>query len=622
MKLLLLLLCLLLCGCAQDAPETETQAPMVTAATVPEPVPISMYDPEDPLEKAYQGGLKVYPLTMRKVQGIRAMGDGLLVFSGYGSTTLTMLTGDTLLVSANVTLDFQLDPKDPSLRVGDGTLSFFDPTRNQTVVLNEELKEIRHITMTEGFVGSPILSAGQNTLFYCTSTAICAWELETNIHRTIKELSYDDQALTGLHLNDTVLQCRIQDGETIQTLFLSAQTGQLVSQQAGDAVLVTEDDRYYAVLSVSEMDMQVFGQTGGTPQILYPKDLAAKSFYLPKSHAVITASILADERVELNCYDLNTGICQAELTLDALQQPKSIVTGSDGCVYILAYEPANDCDTVYRWEISAPVFASDAAGMVYTDAYSGWESANYEALAQCQAYAAQLSEKYGIQILVWEDALAVQPWDYELEAESLPRVLQQELELLDRRLSQYPEVVLEKTMSHFSSLNICLVRQITGAAASGSLDTATGIQFLDGTDAYVAIAVGKYSQQALYHELFHVMETHILNESAALDIWNELNPEGFEYSYGYGSAGDTGAYLSGETRAFVDAYSMSFPKEDRARVWENAMLPGNAELFESEILQAKLTALCEGVRKAYGLRKSPETFPWEQYLETPLAYTQ
>lgn len=622
MKLLLVLLCLLLCGCTQEAPDTETEAPIVTAATVPEPEPISMYDPEDPLEETYQGGLKVYPLTMRKVQGIRAMGDGLLVFSGYGSTTLTMLTGDTLLVTASATLDFQLDPDDPSLCIQDGSLSFFDPTRNQTVVLNKALKEVRHITLTGSFTGSPILSSDQNTLFYCTSTSICAWDLETNIHRTIKELAYDAQALSGLLLNDTVLQCRIQDGETVRSLFLSSQTGQLLSQQDGDAVLFTEEDRYYAVLPVSEMDMLVFGQAAGNAQILYPQDLAAKPFYLPQRHAVITTSILADDRVELNCYDLDSGLCQAELTLEALQQPKSIITGSDGFVYILAYEPANDCDTVYRWEISAPVFASDAPGTVYTDVYSGKESANYEALAQCQTYAAQLSEKYGMQILVWEDALAVQPWDYELEAESLPRVLQQELALLDQRLSQYPEVVLEKTISHFTSVRICLVRQITGTAVSGSLDTATGIQFLDGTDAYIAIAVGKFSEQALYHELFHVMETHILNESSALDTWNELNPEGFEYSYGYNTAGNTEEYLSGETRAFVDTYSMSFPKEDRARVWENAMLPSNGEMFTSEILQAKLAALCEGVRKAYGLRKSTETFPWEQYLETSLAYTQ
>ena len=60
---------------------------------------------------------------------------------------------------------------------------------------------------------------------------------------------------------------------------------------------------------------------------------------------------------------------------------------------------------------------------------------------------------------------------------------------------------------------------------------------------------------------------------------------------------------------------MSFPKEDRARIMEYAMLPDMAHLFRAPIMQKKLAALCAGIREAYGLKKSEETFLWEQYLE-------
>lgn len=623
MKLLLVLLCLLLCGCSQEAPETEMEFPAATAAAVEETKPTPMYDPENPLEAQYQGALKVYPLTMRKVQGIRTLGEDVLVFSGYGSTTLTVLTGEELYITAQVTLDLELSPEDPSVRIGDGTVSYFDPVSRMTIVLNEDLKEVSRIAITEAITGSPILSADRNILYYCTSNAILAWDLETGIHRTVTELVYDEQSLTGLHWNDTVLQCRIRDGENIQTLFLSAETGRILSQQDGDVALMTDGERYYAALPVSSMEMLVFGDTAGTPKILYPEDLAAENFYLPKSHAVITASILADERILLNYYALSSGTRRAELSLEPLQTPRSIADAEDGSVYILVYDPEADCDTLYRWDASHAVFSSDPAESAgYTGEYSAVNSADPEALAQCQAYADQLSEKYSIRIHIYEDALDVQPWDYEFEAESLPRVILQELGLLDQRLSQYPEDVLEKTASHFTSLNISLVRQITGTAASGSLNTATGIQFLEGMDAYVVITVGKYSQQALYHELYHVMETHILNESTALDLWESRNPEGFEYTYGYAVPESAQSYLEGENRAFVDIYSMSYPKEDRARILENAMLPGNRELFRSETMQAKLTAICEGIRQAYGLRRSEDTFLWEQYLDQPLAYTK
>ena len=64
---------------------------------------------------------------------------------------------------------------------------------------------------------------------------------------------------------------------------------------------------------------------------------------------------------------------------------------------------------------------------------------------------------------------------------------------------------------------------------------------------------------------------------------------------------------------------MSFPKEDRARIMEFAMTPGNEKLFQTEAMQRKLSTLCLGIRKAFHLTGSPDIFLWEQYLHTPLA---
>ena len=111
------------------------------------------------------------------------------------------------------------------------------------------------------------------------------------------------------------------------------------------------------------------------------------------------------------------------------------------------------------------------------------------------------------------------------------------------------------------------------------------------------------------------MQTHILTESTALDQWEALNPAGFVY----GEANpDADIYLQGQTRAFVDRYSMGSLKEDQARILENAMLPGKEAVFQSEYMQRKLNALCTGIREAYRLKKHPDSLPWEQYLVTPL----
>ena len=119
------------------------------------------------------------------------------------------------------------------------------------------------------------------------------------------------------------------------------------------------------------------------------------------------------------------------------------------------------------------------------------------------------------------------------------------------------------------------------------------------------------------------METHILGNSIALDQWDKLNPVDFTYDFDYAANArrDGSEYLQPDTRSFVDTYSMSFPKEDRARILEYAMTPGNGELFLASPLQFKLKTLCQGIREAYGLKKSPENYRWEQYLVQPMAYT-
>ncbi len=622
MKLLLAVLCLLLCGCSQEAPPPETTAPALAVTQPPETTPVTLYDPRHPLEESYQGALKAYPLPTGKTQGAIAMGDGILAFSGYGSTTLTLLTGEDLQITAEKYLDFELDCQDPSVRIHPEGLSFYNPSTQETIVLDGALTELDRIHLGGTILGSPILSGDKTTLFYCTPTAILAWNLETGIHRTVKELSYAHQELTGLLGEDTILQCFIQDGNSGQTMFLDAASGLLLAQAEGKASVQTREDHFYAVLPVSGTELLLFGETQGLPQALYPEAASAEAVFLPSMQGVLTSSLEDTGCTTLDLYALDTGTLQSTLTLEPLQQLTSILA-ADNRIFLLVYDPAAGQDLLLGWDVHADIFApAENRDRVYTEAHQGSDASDPEALALCQSYAEEISQRYGIRIRILEDALAVQPWDYRFQAETMPRVLQQELKLLDQRLSKYPKAVLEKTMSHFSSLSICLVREITGTTASGALEQATGVQFLEGTDAYVVIAAGRFSQQALYHELYHVMETRILNKSPAMDQWNDWNPQGFSYTYGPEPTGDWEQWLSGENQAFIDTYSMTLPKEDRARVFEYAMMPGAGTLFASDTMQTKLTALCEAIRQAYGLRKSPEIFPWEQYLKTPLAYRE
>lgn len=598
----LLCVCLLLSGCVESAAAGTTPAATATTTLPTQTQPDTPTEPNDET-------LQVLSSLAPDGYYLRCFHKGLLLFSGSESTTLTLLQGEDLSVLASVSLEFFLRADDPSIRIWEDALSYFDPVQQKTVVLDAALQEVASIAAPDGLVGSPVLSSDRNVLYYCTANALRAWDLRTGIRRLIRGFSYPSQTVSGLHLHDTVVQCSVQEGTQTRTLLISVKDGRLAAEHDGPVSLTTQGNHYYASFLSGTVQALVFGDTSQSPQMLMPDGPFTQWYFLPSLHGVVTGQEAEDGSTELSYFDLTTGEKAAFLSLES--QNRLVSAASDNQqVYLLLYDEQNLSTTICRWDITGQTSGEQS----YTSAYS----ADSVALAQCQQTAREMSEKYGIEILIGPEAAAVQPWDYNLEAETLVSVLQQELNLLDQWLGQYPQEILSATASDFSSLKLCIVRSLTGTAESGSLDSANGLHFDNDGDAYIVLAAGEYAEQALYHELFHVMETHILNHSTAFDQWEMLNPAGFSYDCDFekNEQRDPEIYLTGEDRAFVDTYSMSFPAEDRARIMEYAMLPDGEERFQSRTMQAKLLKVCQGIREAYGLESEDTVFPWEQYLNT------
>ena len=598
--LIAVLLCLLLCGCGQEISPVLPETPPEETAT---DLTAGLYDPDHPIEETYPGLVRAYPLPLDEVQGILPLGKDILVLSGQDKTTLTRFTGETLQKIASITLDFPLHPEDPSLQIHENGISFFDTNHQATIRLDPLFQEIYRIPGPMGLSGKPILSENEENLYYCTSWSVVSWELKTGIRRTIKEMAYEVQELTKLHLEDQILECTIRDQRRTSKLYLSSDQGLEQKRLPEDCHLDTREDRYFATITSGYQKLLIYGTSPDAPVLLLPPENWDQQFYLPEDHGVITASD-SGQAVTLDYYELNTGILRTSITLDTNQIPESIVNSKDHGVYILTRD--GDADILFRWDPLRQAPDASNATSFKTD-----YSTDPQIMAACEDYARTIGETYGITVRIGLDAASVQPWDYQFQPEVLAPVIGKELRLLEKRLANYPKTVLDQTKSHFDGLSICLVRSIAGTGDSAGLTSATGIQFFNGTEAYVVITAGAYSEQALYHELYHVMETHILTESTALDQWEALNPANFAYNK---NLQDSEIYLKGQTRAFVDHYSMTSPKEDRARVLEYAMLSGKQERFQSEYMQRKLTAVCTGIREAYKLKKHPQALPWEQYL--------
>ena len=611
------LCCLLLCGCASAAPEAETTLPATVPAT--EPQPTGYYDPESPLEAATNGAIHCYPTADLHSNAILSLGENVLLIGATDvRANLTVLSGPEGVPTGKLTVNSWLSPENPSLHDWSGGFSFFDEAARQTLVLDNSLREVSRIDAPEGLEGTPLLSYDRQTLYYCTADSIRALELDTGISRCLKEISGSSQSVTGLLCNDTVLECVIFDGELRQTLFLSVETGQILYDTYEALTVETAGDQYFAKFNDGPVMTYLYGNQSQRPMVLNSEITEPYCFFLPDDNAAVTVRS-QDLNIVLDYYDLDTGLRAASVTLDTDTFPWAFQSHGDGEVIFLNYDQDYNCQALYIWDTAkSPV--EDFT--FYATTYHTREEPDLEGLAECEAYAQAIGEKYGIEVLIYKEAAAVEPYDYDLEYEHLVGVLNRELGLLEEHLANYPEGFLPKLASRFNGLKICIVRSLTGTAESGSLDSADGIQFLDNYNAYIALAAASNTEYALYHEMCHLIDTMVISESGAYDRWDQLNPKGFEYDYDYISNQyrDGSAYLGESNRSFIDTYSMSFPKEDRARIMEYAMTEGNAFYFQSTTMQSKLKLLCEGIREAFGLRKSPETFLWEQYLNISLAY--
>lgn len=597
----LLLILLLLTGCAAQDPVP----PVAETVDIPAPSAAFMEPAED------DRSIPRYAVP-EDVTGFLMLGDDLVFFSGFGATTLTLVDPHTRQVIGVHETGMVLTSQNAAVQILETGLSYFNGQAGQTVVLDRYLQESRRIAAPENLSGTPLLTQDGNTVYYCTSDSIRALDSATGISRILREASYPAQRLSGLLAADSVLQVSITEADgSCHTLFLSSETGRLLDDRNGSVLPETRANRFFLHRLEGTRHTILFGTVGEAPMVLNTWFTVDDSFFL--GDRVLTAFTNQDH-LELQLYSLDSGLRES-CFLGIPSDTDLLNAAQDNQGYIWLLCAAGDGPLLYCWD---PAETKTNDNTVYTAPRYTRQEPDLEQIAACNLYAQELSHRHGVEILVYTDAVAVEPWDYELEYEYDAPVLYQELERLDQRLRNYPPGFLQTLAEKFDAIKICIVRSIRGTPESGSVDIAGGIQFWDGYTAYIILAAGHDTERTLYHELCHLIDTVVLTESTAYDQWEKANPAGFQYANMYTHSMTAADWQQAGWESFLDDYSMSYPKEDRARVMEYAMTGGNAERFESPYLQAKLKLLCTGIREAFALEAWPEPLLWEQYLHTPI----
>ncbi len=616
-RLLPLVLLLLLCGCSHPLPESESAPSAPVSTTEPmavSPEGLSLYAPGHPLEAATGGAISVYPLPGIGCGGVAPLGKDLLVYVlQKDHSSLLRLSGEELAVAGEIMLSGEGNPYFSELRITEDGLSYHDPAGGRTVCLDQSLQLLPEIPDPEGLLGAPLLSRDGTRLFYCTEDALRVLDRTSGISR-ILAAGWDPARMPkDTLMEDTVLVVESLDPEREPMLqFISTETGMTLWERGAATWVGSQGSRFYCIAPDGAVQSFIFGTGQEEPLELYPRTSGSQVTFLPQVHGAVSASQPEEGTIQLEYYDLASGKRTGAVRLDAEFAPQKICAVDGMVCFVLE---GSEGPLLCRWDAAHSAVADSRC---YTGLHYTAQNPDREALEICAELARSLGEKYGIQILTWKDAAAREPWDYTLEPEHRADLTLEALEILAAQLEQFPEGFFATLSGSFDTLTLCPVRGIRGSAESGSLEEALGVQFWVGKNAYVALTVGKDLERTFYHELSHIIDTRILGNSSAYDSWEKLNPRDFQYDYDYWKNRQRQGFQGYEEDAFVDLYSMSYPKEDRARILEYAMMPGNESLFQKNMLQRKLLTICTGIREAFALENYPEELPWEQYLLTSL----
>lgn len=588
---------LLLGGCGKEQPSVTPDEPtsMISGET------FVQYLDDDSLQDK---DVKRYALQLSDCYAMIPMGEGVLFLSG--DTTLTYLEegGDPVQNQ----LPTHIDPRDPAFHVMEDGVCYYDDMRHELVFLDKNLQESSRMVLSREINGRPVLSDDWQYLYYYTQDALRCLELKTGISRLLQESSAQSQQVLGACFEGQVLECRVVVDKLEKTRYISAATGQILFETEGQLRLDTRG-QYYCT---RWQDAIVFGKRGEQPQQLQVS--LDKTFFPLLAGGYMIACAEGENGVNVSCYDVDQGDRISSMVFERTGMPQDFLyQSSNGRLWMLGQTTKQEGQTIYCWDPTQ----NQICGERFVTPFFSTTAPDHAGLEQCQQLASRVGQDHNVVIKIWDQADDAMPSNHWMTLQHRVDVYEQCLASLDRVLSLLPGEMLTKIgkNSACNKLTICLVGELWGINEVGSKAPKDGVYFRNSGNGYLMLATGEDFEQKLYHELFHVIDSYVLTESKRYDTWDRLNPPGFSYDYSYiaNQGRQAGDYLNPNNRWFIDVFSMSYPREDRARIWEYAVQSGNSSYFATMPMKCKLDALCQGIREAFEIQNGT-TLIWEQYL--------
>lgn len=257
------------------------------------------------------------------------------------------------------------------------------------------------------------------------------------------------------------------------------------------------------------------------------------------------------------------------------------------------------------------------------------------------AYAAEISDEFGVQVLIGENAKAIFP-DYTLTMMDDEVQTYRSLCTLEEALRLFPDGFFKEFIDgHTNGIVFYVVARINSTQDDAS-DDLCGFAYSDTKNEKIVIS-GNYlssMRSNLVHEISHAIDDHLEDDEFYTSItyldereWSRMNPDDFEYYYEYMDENNIGYETSGSTEYtpysdqylrtgyingvyFIDTYSKTYPTEDRARLMETALGEGTyPDYIEGKHIQEKLAYYFSAIRAVWDSSEWPACTSWEKALD-------
>ena len=364
-----------------------------------------------------------------------------------------------------------------------------------------------------------------------------------------------------------------------------------------------------------------FGRSGRPRRLIFPEGVSTVSL-LSENDRILTASYSRDGSSSLRLYAPDGSyISSGQLSAEASGLYYDPVWSEAHGGYFFTRTGQDGRDRLYFWDLSIPSQGADLELAAFGEADTAGSAVSTELYSK----AAELSDKYGVEIFIAEKALT-QHVDYEITQELDEALISKGLAYTEAALAAFPEGFFKQLMfGSYKHIELHLSGKLSRSEpASGELSFTNFTGFADKGEGKLLVVVdisqSGSPQRTLYHELAHLIEYKLsfdaeLREGALFseENWNSLNPEGFSYPNSYTGLSNS-LYSDGNEAWFIDLYSRTFSSEDRARILEYAISGDSWCFAASPGRLSKLEYLCTCIKDCFDSSSWSVLPPWEQTL--------